>query len=257
MTAPTTSTTPSTTLPPTSLRRGAPARTPVITAAATALAAGLLLAPAGAASAHVRVSADSTSAGGYAQLTFRVPTESDTAATTALRVVLPTGTPFTSVRTRPVPGWTAQVERGALPEPVDVAGATITEAPLAVTWTADPGAEVGPGEYQEFAISVGPLPEAGTDVLLPAEQTYSDGEVVDWAEPTPAGGEEPELPAPVLTTTDATEGAVADDAVPAAATTTSGSDPSARWLGAGGLVLGAAALVVALVRGRRPAAARG
>ena len=248
MTAPTTSSTP---LPP---PRSRPSRcgAPVRTAAVTAVAAGLLLAPAGAASAHVRVSADSTSAGGYAQLTFRVPTESDTAATTALRVVLPTGTPFTHVGTRPVPGWTAQVERGALPGPVEVAGATITEAPLAVTWTADPGAEVGPGEYQEFAITVGPLPAAGTQVVLPAQQTYSDGEVVDWAQPTPAGGEEPELPAPVLTTTEAATGdAVADDAVPAAASTGGGSDTSARWLGAGGLALGAASLVVALVRGRR------
>ena len=37
-------------------------------------------------------------------------------------------------------------------------------------------------------------------VLLPATQTYSDGEVVRWDEPTPSSGEEPEHPAPALST---------------------------------------------------------
>ncbi len=83
-----------------------------------ATATGLLLATAPGAHAHVRVVPDSTSAGGFTVLTFRVPTESETAGTTALRVELPTDTPLTSVRTTPMPGWTAVVERGALPEPV-------------------------------------------------------------------------------------------------------------------------------------------
>ena len=239
----------------------------VVTAAAV-----LTLGPATSASAHVRVSADSTAAGGYAELTFRVPNESETAGTTGLRVQLPTEAPFTAVRTQPVPGWTATVERSALPEPVVVDGATITEAPTAVTWTAQPGVQIGRGEYQEFAISVGRLPEEGTDLLLPAAQTYSDGSVVDWDQAAPAGGAEPEHPAPTLTTTAAESGhggaspASADAAAGdgSAAGTEQGSaqrsDTAARWLGGAGLVVAAAALaasVAALVRGRRPAAAGG
>jgi uncharacterized protein YcnI len=255
-----------------------PVRLRVAALAATATAA-LLIAPASAASAHVRVIPDSTTAGGFAQLTFRVPTESDTASTVGVRVELPTDTPLTSVRTKPVPGWTAVVERGTLPTPVDVGGATITEAPIAVVWTAQPGAEVGPGQYQELSISVGPLPGAGTDVVLPAVQTYSDGEVVSWSEAPLPDGSEPELPAPTLTTTAATDDAddhhaaaapaadgdastgsttdpASDESAAGAATTSAGTsdgdDAAARWMGGAGLALGAAALVTAAVR-RRPA----
>ena len=235
----------------------------VVTAAAV-----LVLLPATTASAHVRVSADSTAAGGYAELTFRVPNESETAGTTGLRVQLPTEAPFTAVRTQPVPGWTATVERSALPEPVVVDGTTITEAPTAVTWTAQPGIKIGRDEYQEFSISVGRLPEERTELLLPAAQTYSDGSVVDWDEAAPADGAEPEHPAPTLTTTAAESG---HGATPAAATgdgSAAGADPAgrqrsdtaARWLGGAGLLVAAAALtagVTALMRGRRPTASGG
>jgi uncharacterized protein YcnI len=204
------------------------------------------------------VQPESTAAGGYTVLTFRVPTESDTASTTALEVSLPTGTPFTSVRTEPIPGWDAQVVRRPLPEPVDVQGASITEAALQVVWTAQPGAEVGPGEFQRFVVQVGPLPdEEGTEVLLPAVQTYSDGEVVAWDEPVPAGGEEPEHPAPSLTTTavDEAHGGTAGDepdkaAEPDGAAAQPRDDGTARLLGGAGLVLGAGALGLTLVRGR-------
>ncbi len=239
---------------------------PAALALTTAAAAALVVLPAGLASAHVRVEPDSAAAGGYAVLTFRVPTESETAGTTRLEVTLPTGTPFTSVRTEPLAGWTSEVVRGALPEPVDVQGVSVTEAPLSVVWTADAGTQVAPGQFQRFALQVGPLPaDEGTEVLLPAEQTYSDGEVVAWDEPTPADGEEPEYPAPAFTTTAAAgeepaaeeavaEGAAADgaDGVDAAADSSGpGDDSTARMLGGAGLVLGAGALGTVLLRGRR------
>ncbi|ADX75162.1 Domain of unknown function (DUF1775) (plasmid) [Pseudarthrobacter phenanthrenivorans Sphe3] len=109
----------------------------------------------GAASAHVSVTPDATDEGGTTQVTFRVPSESKTATTTKIKVDLPTATPFTSVRVKPVPGWTAELVRGALPQPVTVDGATITEAPLSVTWTAnDAQSQLSADQYQMFSLSV-------------------------------------------------------------------------------------------------------
>ena len=238
-------------------------------AAALGAAALLSLAAPLAASAHVRVNPAQVDAGSYATLTFKVPTESATAGTVGLTVDLPTDTPFTSVTYQPLPGWTTVVTTAALPEPVEIDGATVTEAPTEVTWTADPGTQVGPGEFQQFVISAGAVPETGS-ITLPAHQTYSDGTVVDWAQETPASGEEPEYPAPVLYVQDAppadghgghdasddadTASVAAGD--PSAASGDDGSGAVAVGLGIGGLALGAVALVVSVVAlTRRPRAA--
>jgi uncharacterized protein YcnI len=208
-------------------------------------AAALTLGAATAASAHVRVTPTSTAAGSSSLLTFRIPTESDTASTTALTVDLPTATPFTSVSVQAVAGWTATVEKGALPKPVTVDGAELTQAPLHVVWTADADAAVPPGQFQLLTISVSPLPAAGTRLVLPAHQTYSDGTVVDWADVADPGAAEPEHPAPELTTTALTTTAQDADATPADAT-----DDVARWLGGAGVVLGLVAVVVAVTSRR-------
>lgn len=220
------------------------------------------------ASAHVRVDPGQAAPGGYSTLTFKVPNESATASTTSLTVDLPTGTPFTSVSYQPVPGWTAQVTEAALPEPIEVGDATITEAPVSVTWTAT-GEGIGDGEFQLFPISVGPVPDTGS-IALPAHQGYSDGSVVDWDEPLGDDGSEPEHPAPVLYVNDAppvdehagmapvTAGSDGSGSG-SASTSGPGSDDLAALglgFGIGGFVLGAAALVlagVAIVR-RRPSA---
>src|SRR5699024_83855 len=115
---------------------------------------------------------------------------------------LPTDTPFSSVSYQPVPGWPAPVTTATLPEPVKTEHATITEAATKVVWTANANAAIAPGQLQQATITAGPVPATGT-VLLPAHQTYSDGTVVDWDEPTPASGAEPEHPAPVLYINDA------------------------------------------------------
>jgi uncharacterized protein YcnI len=226
-------------------------------AAASTLAAALVVGSAVAASAHVHVDPATTEAGAYSVLTVRVPNESDTASTTQVSVDLPTDHPLTYVGTEPVAGWTAVVEEGDLPEPVEVGGATITRAPVRVVWTAA-GAGIGAGEFQRFTVSAGPLPEAGTEVVLPAHQTYSDGSVVDWDE-LAEGDTEPEYPAPVFTTTEA-----ADAGSPAAnrgATfaelpaddTAAADDGSAvpAVLGGIGLAAGLVALVVAALAWRR------
>ena len=202
--------------------------------------AGLALLPVATASAHVRVTPDNPTAGGFSALTFRVPNESATAGTVKLSVALPKDTPFLYVSTKPVPGWTAAATKTKLAKPVESYGTTLTEAVSEVTWTADKGTSIGPGEYQEFSLSVGPLPDPGT-VLLPTTQTYSDGTVVAWDQPTPATGEEPEHPAPAIE--------VVMDAMPVDLPTP--VDPVARALGGVGLALGLGALAFAFLTWRR------
>ncbi len=196
------------------------------------------------ASAHVHVLPDSTVAGSFSALTFRVPNESDTAGTVGVTVSLPTAKPFLSVSVKPVPGWTASLTSAPLPKPTVVDGTTITTAVRTVTWTAAPGTQIGPGQYQEFSISVGPLPGPGT-ITLPTTQTYSDGSVVTWDQPTPKSGTEPEHPTPQFVVT------AASPAPGTGQTTAGSSDDLARVLGGLGLLAGVAALVVSLTGRRR------
>lgn len=241
----------------TTLRSGAALMTATAALAASALPA----------SAHVRVKPDATASGGYAALTFRVPNESDTAATTKLVVTLPQDRPLASVSVRPVQGWSAKVTTAKLPKPVTSNDLTLKEAPRTVTWTADSkAAGIAPGEYQEFSISGGPLPEPGT-LVLPTKQTYSDGEVSDWSEVPKEGGEEPESPAPSFEVTAAEEdghGGTADKAedeggetATAAAEPASAdsSDTLARVLGGLALVIALAGAGIAVI-GRRVSGGR-
>jgi uncharacterized protein YcnI len=223
-----------------STRRGAlRAGTVLVTGAVAALA---LATPA---LAHVTASPQTAEQGGYAVIALRVPTESETAGTVALQVTLPTEHPITSVRTTPRPGWTATVEKAPLDPPVERHGRTTTEAVRTVTWTADPGVRIGPGEFAEFPLSLGPMPTDTDQLLLPTVQTYDDGEVVAWDQPPAADGSEPERPAPAVALTSPTAAAAA----PAGTT-----DTAARWMGGGGLLVGALGLGVgagAVLRSRR------
>ena len=100
---------------------------------ALAVAAGLTALGLSPAAAHVTANATSTAAGGYTQITFSVPTESDTASTNKLELTLPEDTPFASVRTKPVDGWTAEITEAELPEPVQVGEGAITKAASTIT----------------------------------------------------------------------------------------------------------------------------
>jgi uncharacterized protein YcnI len=223
---------------------------PARTLAAATLAVGLVLAIPAAASAHVTVSADNATKGGYAKLVFRVPTESDTATTTKLVITLPKDTPLPTVRTKPKPGWTAVVTTEKLAEPVKTGDATLTEAPSRVTFTAAEGGGIAPGQFDEFELSTGPLPSSVDSLRLPTAQYYSDGSVVRWDQPMAPNGSEPEHPAPELVLAAATgdgHGHAADDGEHAS------EDELARGLGVAALVvaLAAAGLGVAALRGRR------
>jgi uncharacterized protein YcnI len=226
-------------------------------AAATA-AGGLALVLAGAlpASAHVEVSSEDAAPGGFGLLVFQVPNETDNATTTKVQVQLPTDTPLAEVTTTPTPGWTIATKTSKLPKPVDVEGATVTEAVSSVTWTADKGGGIGPEQFEQFELSAGPFPEGVDSMSFPTTQTYSDGEVVHWNQPVKPGtpeAQEPESPAPLLVLA-GPEASGHSEGTGHGSTTEASADSSdtvARTLGGIAVVLAAGAVVTALVLGRR------
>ena len=169
----------------------------------TAVTVGLV-ALGGTASAHVSVSSSDAAPGGFGKMTFRVPNESDTASTVSLRIQIPEEAAMASLRVQPVPGWTATtLTTATIEEPLQAHGEEITSYISLVEFRAVDGGGIAPGEFQEFALSGGPFPEAES-LAFPAVQGYSDGSETAWIEPTVDGKEEPEHPAPVLTLAAAT-----------------------------------------------------
>jgi uncharacterized protein YcnI len=165
-----------------------------------AVAAGVILA-AGPAAAHVTIQPGSAAQGGFATFAFQVPNEEQDANTTQLEVEFPTDHPIPFMSVEPVPGWTINVETSTLDEPVEAEGEEITEAVSRVTWS---GGVIAPGEFQQFFVSAGPLPDDTDHLEFPTLQTYDSGEVVRWIQETPEDGEEPEFPAPILELTPST-----------------------------------------------------
>ena len=190
-----------------------------------ALAAGAaLVLPATSAFAHVTVNPREATQGGYAKLAFRVPNERDNASTTKLEVNFPTDHPFASASVRPQPGWTYAVEKIKLATPIKSDDGDITEAVSKITWT---GGAIKPGEFNEFEVSVGPLPTDVDAVSFKALQTYSDGEIVRWIEEAPPGGEV-DHPAPVLKLTKAATTATTATTVPAQSQGGEVAEPKAK-----------------------------
>lgn len=223
----------------------------------TAALAGLLTLGVGSASAHVGVSSTDATPGGEGKVTFRVPDESDTASTVKLRIQLPTKTPLASVSVLPVPGWTFTATKEQLAKPVVTDdGDTLTDRVSVVEFDAVRGGGIAPGEFQEFSLSVGPIPKVDS-LAFSVVQSYSDGKQVAWIEPTIAGAPEPEHPAPVLTLTGAaTPPAAAASATDhsdhaTAATTSSGA---ATWIALVALLIGLVGVVLGWDARRRTVA---
>jgi uncharacterized protein YcnI len=226
------------------------ARASATVAAVTILVFGAPLA----ASAHVKISLNTASPGEDIALTFRVPNESQTAGTVKVQINLPTKTPFAGATYQPVQGWSAQVFTAKLPKPIRNDGVEVTEAPTKVVFTANPGIQIRPGEFQQFSLALDLTPDTGS-VEFPTYQTYSDGHVVKWNEKTPKSGEEPDNPAPTLYITAAPPLSAGGDAIGVSATDAAASTAnSALILGTAGLALGVIALVFgvfAFARSRR------
>lgn len=231
--------------------------------AATFGAAGLL--GAGVASAHVtaNIYGSQPTKGGSGTIVFRVPNEEEDAGTTKLEIDFKPEYAISSVRYQPIPGWTAQVVKTQLPTPVkNGKNLDVTNPVTSIVFTAQPGAGIAKGDtqLQEFEISASTLPSNVDELVLPAIQTYDDGQVVRWDQ-VQNGSAEPEHPAPTVqlaaASTDAGHEAQAAGASTGGDSTAGDStDTTARWLGGAGLVVGALGLGVgggAVLRSRRTA----
>ena len=203
-----------------------------------------------AASAHVTVNPDRAPANEFFRFAVRVPAERPNASTTKVTMQLPEGLFLVSFQ--PKAGWKRTITMEKLAKPVEIFDQKITERVATVTWE---GGRIRPGEFDEFGVSARLPDEPGQELVFPAVQTYSNGEVVRWI-----GPEESETPAPRVTLTppeEAEEEQGGAQATAAPAATPEGGDDGdetrtnvALGLGIAGLVAGLLALGVALFRPR-------
>jgi len=222
-----------------------------------------ILALPGIAQAHVSVQPGTAEGGGFSVVAFRVPNERDDASTTQVRVTLPKDQPIGSVQTTPLPGWKITTATRQLDQPIEMFGEQLDTVVSEVTWTATAGG-IRPGQFQDFDVSLGQLPESG-ELVFNALQTYSSGEKVNWNEVSADPSVEPEHPAPTLTITAAAaeNGSVSteqggqtgqNEQVTLAAQSDNGFDSTLPLVLSGAAVgLSLVAVVLAWRRGQRPA----
>jgi uncharacterized protein len=214
-------------------------------------AAAALLALAPVASAHVTLQPEEIPAGGFTRIDVRVPTERDDASTTKVEVKLPPG--FLFVSTEPVPGWEAKIVKRKLDKPVEQFGEQISEEVGQISFTAKGGAAgIGPGEFQDFGLSVSVPDKAGATLAFKAVQTYSSGEVVRWIGPPDSEEPAPQVKlAAAEAEGGASEPAANEQSTPPAES--GGDDDSSNTLAIIALVVGIAGLaagVLALLAAR-------
>lgn len=226
-------------------------RRTAVPALAFASAVATVLLTAGAATAHVTVNPSEATQGGYAKLTFRVPNETGNTDTTKVQVFFPKAQPLASVSIQPHPGWSFEVKTEKLDKPITSDDGAVTRAVSEVVWTADSAASaIKPGEFDEFNVSAGPLPTAPL-MVFKTLQTYSNGDVVRWIDPSTPGGAETEHPAPVLTLVPVGDGTSDPSTPTVSASSGNGRANTALVLSILALVMAAGAGVFSLLRRSR------
>lgn len=200
------------------------------------------------ASAHVSVSPDELVAGDHGVLTFAFAHGCESSPTTSLQVTMPEG--LTSVAPTADSDWTIAIERGE-----DGLVSTVTYTAVSPV----------PNELRgAVSMAVGIDEDAPDSLAFPVVQTCVDGST-EWTEIAEDGADPHSLeaPAPVVAVAAASTahgahgGAAVQEEKPvesdAADAAHSAPEPVATVLGAGGLIAGVAALIVAILAYRRRA----
>ena len=147
------------------------------------IALATLIAPATAA-AHISLHPNTIPAGAFATLDVRVPGEQEGAHVTKVDMLFPPG--FTGVDYENVPGWSTRVIEAKLATPIKQDGETIDTEVSQVVWTwAGVLGKVDNAQFINFPLSLA-IPEntAGKALEFRTVQTYSNGQVVHWIEPS-------------------------------------------------------------------------
>jgi len=237
---------------------------------AVLLAAGALLAPASA-QAHISLHPNTIPAGAFATLDVRVPGEQEGAYIKKVDVLFPQG--FTGVDYENVAGWSTKVIESKLATPIKEDGETIDTEVSQIVWTwTGPLGKVNNSQFINFPLSLAiPDNAAGKPLEFRTVQTYSNGQVVHWIEPSLTA----EHPSPRINVTakgGVIEDIAGDEAGPAAGQTAgspaastpapvaskSSNSGASKGLGIVALIVGALGLIVglgALAASRRKPAA--
>jgi uncharacterized protein YcnI len=165
---------------------------------------GALLAVPAAVQAHISLHPDTIPAGAFATLDVRVPGEQEGAYVKKVDVLFPAG--FTGVNYENVPGWTAKVIETKLATPIQKGGETINTDVSQIVWTwTGPLGKVNNGQFINFPLSLAIPDVAGQALEFRTIQTYSNGQVVHWIDPSLSA----EHPAPRINVT--AKGGVIED----------------------------------------------
>ncbi len=196
--------------------------------------------------AHVTVSPSSIPQGtSDVILTFRVPNESTTAATTGLKVQFPLAHPIVLVNPEAGSGWQVTVVKSPLPKPVTTDDGTFTTTTSEIDWS---GSMIPVGQFGEFSALAQGIPSSTTELVFKAIQTYSDGTVVSWIEVPSKSVPNPEHPAPTVTLTAVGDaGTTTTTAGVATATSTGAVSSGSNTLAVAALILAAAAVVLGVL----------
>lgn len=140
-------------------------------------------APAGAA-AHISLHPNTIPAGAFATLDVRVPGEQEGAYVKRVNVRFPPG--FTGVDYENVPGWSANVIEAKLATPIVEDGEKIDTEVAQIVWTwTGPLGRVNNGQFVNFPLSLAiPTDAVGHALEFRTVQTYSNGQVVHWIDPS-------------------------------------------------------------------------
>jgi uncharacterized protein YcnI len=235
---------------------------------AMVLTAGVLIAPT-AAQAHISLHPNTIPAGAFVTLDVRVPGEQEGAYVKKVDMLLPAG--FTSVNYENVPGWTTKVVSEKLSRPIQTDSGPVDEQVSRLVWTwTGPLGQVNNNQFINFPLSIAmPSNVAGQALQFKTIQTYSNGQIVHWIDPSLSA----EHPAPTVNIT-AKGGVIQDvageEAGPAPGQTVASTAPvgsatqakssagASKGLGIAALILGALGLIAGLaaLATRRRAAAR-
>jgi uncharacterized protein YcnI len=150
---------------------------------AVLLTTGALLAPAGA-EAHISLHPNTIPAGAFATLDVRVPGEQAGAYVKQVDVLFPHG--FTGVDYENVAGWKTKVLEAKLASPIEEDGETIDTEVSQIIWTWDgPLGKVEDGQFINLPLSLAvPADASGKALEFRTVQTYSNGQVVHWIDPS-------------------------------------------------------------------------